>query len=224
MKITKKTKGIIDEGWRYKYEGDLISDEEIEIDLDKGLYVTGSIGAGNSIKAGNSIEAGNWIKAGDWIEAGNSIKAGNSIDAGNSIEAGDWIKAGDWIEAGNSIKAGDSIEAGNSIEAGDWIKAGDSIEAGDWIKAGDYNGISAGLYITCKGTLSFGLNAYAGIKTWGEATEEEKTITCGKLLKGNIEYGILKETGIEVIKDNLVGKEVEVTVDGKKYKAVIQEA
>ena len=200
MKITKKTKGIIDEGWRYKYEGDLISDEEIEIDLDKGLYVTGSIGAGNS------------------------IKAGNSIDAGNSIEAGDWIKAGDWIEAGNSIKAGDSIEAGNSIEAGDWIKAGDSIEAGDWIKAGDYNGISAGLYITCKGTLSFGLNAYAGIKTWGEATEEEKTITCGKLLKGNIEYGILKETGIEVIKDNLVGKEVEVTVDGKKYKAVIQEA
>ena len=188
MKITKKTKGIIDEGWRYKYEGDLISDEEIEIDLDKGLYVTGSIGAGNS------------------------IKAGNSIDAGNSIEAGDWIKAGDWIEAGNSIKAGDSIEAGNSIEAGDWIKAG------------DYNGISAGLYITCKGTLSFGLNAYAGIKTWGEATEEEKTITCGKLLKGNIEYGILKETGIEVIKDNLVGKEVEVTVDGKKYKAVIQEA
>ena len=158
MKITKKTKGIIDEGWRYKYEGDLISDEEIEIDLDKGLYVTGSIGAGNSIKAGNSIDAGN------------------------------------------------------------------SIEAGDWIKAGDYNGISAGLYITCKGTLSFGLNAYAGIKTWGEATEEEKTITCGKLLKGNIEYGILKETGIEVIKDNLVGKEVEVTVDGKKYKAVIQEA
>ena len=81
------------------------------------------------------------------------------------------------------------VEGSLSIKAGWYIEAGESIEAG-----GSY-GISAGLSITAKGTLSFGLNAYAGIKTWGKATEAEKTITCSKLLKGNIEYGNLVETG-----------------------------
>ena len=82
-----------------------------------------------------------------------------------------------------------------SIEAGGSIKAGGYIEAGGSIEAGDSYGISAGLSITAKGTISFGLNAYAGIKTWDIAAKEEKTITCSKLLKGNVEYGILKETG-----------------------------
>ena len=55
----------------------------------------------------------------------------------------------------------------------------------------------AGLSITCKGTLSFGVKAFAGICSWKEVTEEEKTITCGKLEGGVVEYGILKETGLE---------------------------
>lgn len=95
------------------------------------------------------------------------------------------------------IKAGESIEAGQSIEAGGYIKAGWSIKAGGYIKAGGSYGISAGLSITCKTTLSFGLKAYAGICTWREIDDDEKTITCGKLVNGTIEYGILKETGLE---------------------------
>ena len=98
-------------------------------------------------------------------------------------------------EAGSYIKAGSWIEAGYSIEAGDFIKAG------SWIKAGDSYGIQAGLNITCKGTLSFGLKAFAGISTWREISEEEKTITCSKMIGGGVvEYGTLVETGEEIEK------------------------
>ena len=37
MKITKSTKGIKDVGWRYEYDGDLISDEELVIDYRRAL-------------------------------------------------------------------------------------------------------------------------------------------------------------------------------------------
>ena len=112
MKITKETKGIRKEDFRYVYEGDLVSGGNLEIDLDRGLYVTGS------------IEAKNWIEAGDSIEAGGLIDAGDWITVGGSIDAGGLIKAGDWIEAGGWVKAGGLIDAGSWIEAGDWIEAG----------------------------------------------------------------------------------------------------
>ena len=83
-----------------------------------------------------------------------------------------------------------SIKAGWSIEAWGSIKAGGSIEAGE-----SY-GMSAGLSITAKGTISFGLKAFAGICTWRTITDDEKTITCSKLIGGGVvEYGILVETG-----------------------------
>lgn len=66
-----------------------------------------------------------------------------------------------------------------------------------FIEAGDSYGIQAGLSITCKEKLSFGLKAFAGICTWREIGDEEKTITCGKFEGGVVEYGILKETGLE---------------------------
>ena len=95
------------------------------------------------------------------------------------------------------FRSGGCIEVGGSIEAGEFIKAGWSIKAGEFIKAGWYYGIVAGLSITCKDTLSFGLKVFAGICAWREVTDEEKTITCGKLENGAVGYGILKETGLE---------------------------
>ena len=149
MVIDKKFKGLVKEDFRYVFNGDIETTESLEVDLDMGLFVTGSIKAGRDIEAGWSIEAG------EFIEAGRYIKAGWSIDAGESI------KAGGYIEAGGS------------------------------------SGIVAGLSITCKGTLSFGLKAFAGICSWREISEEEKTITCEKFNGGVVEYGILKETGLE---------------------------
>jgi hypothetical protein len=179
MKIDKNYKGLVKEDNRYVFNGNIMTTENLEIDLDMSLYVTGSIKVADYIIAGEDIEAGEYIKAGLFIKAGEDIKAGWSIEAGGSIEAGESIKAGGSIEAGESIKAGWSIEAGGSI------------------KAGGSSGIVAGLSITCKNSLSFGLKAFAGICSWRDITDEEKTITCGKLEGGTVEYGILRETGVE---------------------------
>ncbi len=75
----------------YVLEGDLVSDENIEIDLDDRLVVRGKIlskkgiYARCGIKAGWGIEAGCGIKAGDGIEAGTFISSEKRIFAGISI-------------------------------------------------------------------------------------------------------------------------------------------
>ena len=133
MKITKTDERLIDEGYRYKIEGDLISDKEIDLmDLDKPIYVTGCIDVMGSIKASESIKACGSI----WADG--YIKACGSIEAGGSIWADGHIEAGMFIYAGRSIKAGGYIEAGRSY------------------------GIFAGLYIKAKTTISAGINILTG--------------------------------------------------------------
>ena len=115
------------------------------------------------------------------------------------------------------IKAGESIEAGGSIEAGWSIEAGRYIEAGESIKAGDGNWISAWLSITCKWELNFWLKAFAGVCTWKITTDEEKTITCWKLVNWTIEYGILKETSIEEEKKIIIIDWKEIKISKEIY-------
>jgi hypothetical protein len=104
--------------------------------------------------------------------------------------------AGSGIEAGEGIKAGSGIEAGWGIEAGEGIKAGSGIEAGWGIKAGE--GIKAGLSITCKLVLKFNHRLFAGLAISKKTVlDEEKTVTCGELKGGTVEYGIVKELGIK---------------------------
>ena len=226
MKIDKNYKGLVKEDNRYVFNGNIMTTENLEIDLDMSLYVTGSIKVADYIIAGEDIEAGEFIKAGWSIEAGESIKAGEFIEAGEfikagwSIKAGEYIKAGEFIKAGWSIEAGGSIKAGEFIEAGESIKAGGSIEAGESIKAGGSSGIVAGLSITCKNSLSFGLKAFAGICSWRDITDEEKTITCGKLEGGTVEYGILKETGLEEGEDDDKTEEAMKLLKEKGYKII----
>ena len=133
MIIDENFKGLIDTGnGYYKYEGDIITKENLEIKIE--LFCTGKVEAGGWIEAGGSIKAGKWIEAGESIGAGESIEAGEWIEAGKWIKAREWIEAGESIEAGKWIEAGEWIEAGGSIEAGEWIGAGGWIKAGEWIK------------------------------------------------------------------------------------------
>ena len=131
MKIDKKFKGLVNEGWRYRFDDDIETTESLEIDLDMGLFITGSIEAGGSY------------------------------------------------------------------------------------------GVVAGLSITCKTTLSFGLRLFAGTCNWRDINDEEKTVTCGKLLNGIIEYGILVETGLEeeVESDDKTEEAVEL-LKSKGYKII----
>jgi len=73
------------------------------------------------------------------------------------------------------------------------------------------------LSITATGTITCGRRIFAGVCTWRDISDEDKTITCSKLVNGIVEYGILKETGTE----ELSSKEVTVIVDGKTYTATI---
>jgi len=105
-----------------------------------------------------------------------------------------FFRSGSGIKAGRGISAGWGIEAGRGIEAGSGISAGCGISAG-W-------GISAGLGISCKLELSCKYRIFAGLWVWGNlSSDDEKTITCGKLVSGTVEYGILKEIGLPT-KDN----------------------
>lgn len=111
------------------------------------------------------------------------------------LELTDDLTVEKWIEVSGSIYCNDySIKAGGFIETGDSIKAGSAIDA-------DF-GILAQTWINCKTTLKANYKIFAGIKTWSaEILDEEKTIICGKLIGGTIEYGILKETGLDEIDD-----------------------
>ena len=80
--ITKDYQGIVDDGYRYKLNGNLISATSIDIQLDKGLYVQGFIEAGGSIKAGGSIEAGEGILAQLAITCNGTLKAKLGIYSG----------------------------------------------------------------------------------------------------------------------------------------------
>lgn len=127
MKITKDYPGLtISENGEYILNGDLISDESIEIDLDDYLVVTGSIKekygikAICGIKAGWDIQAGWVIQAGFGIEAVCGITAGWSIKAGLNITSWDGIIAGWGIEAGTYIDCGKRIFAGTSVDYSDY--------------------------------------------------------------------------------------------------------
>ena len=112
------------------------------------------------------------------------------------------------IEAGTSIEAGYFIKAGYIIEAGGFIKAGTSINAG--------LGMVAGLSITCKDTLTFKYNLFAGATPWKQTADADRTVTCGKLDGGTIQYGLLVETGLAEdaphaeLRERLARLEVEV--------------
>ena len=86
MKIDKLFNGLkrIANG-DYVLEGDLISEETIEIDLDDRFVVKGKIWAKKSIVVRCGIKAGCGIEAGWGIEAGAFISVKKRIFAGISI-------------------------------------------------------------------------------------------------------------------------------------------
>lgn len=86
MKIDKNYEGLkrVENG-DYVLEGDLISDEEIEIDLDDRLIVHGDVISKKYIKANRTLIAENSIEAGYGIEAGTFIDSGKRIFAGISV-------------------------------------------------------------------------------------------------------------------------------------------
>ena len=86
MKITKQYEGLkrLDNG-DYVLDGDLVSEDNIEIELDDRLIVSGKLEAKKSIIAVCGIDAGWGINAGEYIEAKRYIHSGKRIFAGISV-------------------------------------------------------------------------------------------------------------------------------------------
>ena len=196
MKIDKLFNGLkrIANG-DYVWEGDLISEETIEIDLDDRFVVKGRIESKKSIIIRCGIKAGRGIKAGCGIEAGWGIKAGYGIEAGDGIKAGRGIEAGWGIKAGYGIKAGWDIKAGWGIKAGCGIEAGDGIKAGWGIEAG--YGIEAGWGIEARTFISVKKRIFAGLSIYCTSNDCNKKIRCAELRAGEVCYGDLTLTGSE---------------------------
>ena len=95
------------------------------------------------------------------------------------------------------------------------ITAGEGITARRGITAGW--GITAGSGIKCKLILDVKLRIFAGTCTWRLPTDDEMTITCGKLASGTIAYGTLVETGLPEDKPTPTCNDKEVVIDGITY-------
>ena len=100
MTITKDYKGLQLIGDEYyKLNGDLMSDEDMSIELDKPLLVCGNIGAEGNITADHDIFAERNIIVKGYIFAEGYIYAGGNITAGGYIFAEGYIYAGENIDS-----------------------------------------------------------------------------------------------------------------------------
>jgi hypothetical protein len=186
--------------------GDILAGESLKAEKD---ILSARIISANSIEAGSCIEATKYIKSKSHIHACHNIKTKGYIKAKTEIKTTDFgdidagldikskngsIKVDGLINSGKSIKAKHQIFAANDIVASDCIMSfNDEIKSCRSIKAGKT--ITAGLSISCEGSLHSGLRIFAGLITEKIPTEDEMEITCQALESGKVCFGKLIETG-----------------------------
>jgi NDP-sugar pyrophosphorylase family protein len=143
---------------------------------------------------------------------GNFIKPEEAVYFENDVEISGNLKV-------KYLKTGKSIKVSGNYEVDRFDEVGKSQEVGGDLKAGSSR---ISLYSNVGGNYEVSGKVFVGVCEWRKTTEEEETLTCGKFISGDIKYGKLKETGLPEKSENLSGKEVEVKIDGKNYRAVIQ--
>ena len=225
-----------------KIDGDFINlDEAVYFEND--IEITGDLKvkylkAEKSIKVGGNYQVEKFDEVGEWQEVGGSQEVGWWQKIGEWQEVGWWQKIGEWQEVGGSQKVGWWQKIGEWQKVGWWQKIGEwqkvggwqevggSQEVGGWQEVGgDLKAGSAriSLYSKVGGKYEVKGKVFIGVCEWKETTDGEETLTCGRFVSGYIKYGKVKETGLrEKQQCDLSGKEVEVKIDGKSYKAIIQ--
>lgn len=205
MKIDKNFKGLeYVKNSHYVFNGDLKSEESIEIDLSRELRVHGSITTGGKLTSRRTVLVDGSILANDtifvqvllaakYINSHEDIYVDGSIYSIYSISAEGQISAKDTIEASRgSIKAGRSIKAGTGIFAKDLIIAEKGcIESGAGITAGKT--IRAKSFISAKGRI------FSNMLPLGIEETFCPTIVCDYLKDGVVAYGKLKTNKPEVV-------------------------
>ena len=156
---------------------------------------------------------------GDFINLDEAVYFENDIEITGDLK----VK---YLKAEKSIKVGGNYQVEKFDEVGGWQEVGGSQEVGGWQEVGgDLKAGSAriSLYSKVGGKYEVKGKVFIGVCEWKETTDGEETLTCGRFVSGYIKYGKVKETGLrEKQQCDLSGKEVEVKIDGKSYKAIIQ--
>ena len=162
---------------------------------------------------------GNFIKPEEAVYFENDVEISGNLKV-KYLKTGKSIKVSGNYEVDRFDEVGKSQEVGGWQKVGDWQEVGKSQEVGGDLKAGSSR---ISLYSNVGGNYEVSGKVFVGVCEWRKTTEEEETLTCGKFISGDIKYGKLKETGVVQKQEcNLSGKEVEVKIDGKSYKAIIQ--
>jgi cytoskeletal protein CcmA (bactofilin family) len=117
MKLNEQCEMLTNDGYGYVLCGDLIAEEDIEIDIYPCLIVKGNVRTSKSIHATGGLIAEGDITAGREIIVCRELEALGSIEAGWDIKAEWEIKAGGHIKTRCDIYAEDSILAEGEIEA-----------------------------------------------------------------------------------------------------------
>ena len=156
-----------------------------------------------------------------------NLKAKKSITVGGSYIVEKWEEVGGFQEVGEYQEVGGFQKVGGSQKVGGFQEVGEYQEVGGFQEVGGDAtiklGMNVGFSVTVKGTLKVGKRLFSGICSWRDISEEEMTITCGKFEGGEIAYGILKETGLNNKKQELLDKADELIKQAQSLKEKAEE-
>lgn len=186
MKITKSYKGLIESPCFYRFYGHLLSDDDLDIYLNKPLIVEGNIYAKHGIFSKNSIESYGSIDSGGciqskygYVEGKESITAELGIKTGLGIYSFGSIRSGGNIKAKTTIRSEENIEADGCIEAKKHITAFGSIVSGKHIKSGSS---IAGIHILAKNYIGAKKKIYTCYKIEGPKIIRGEIERCDQIL------------------------------------------
>lgn len=173
-----------------KIDGDFIH-EGVNVFVDGDLEVTGhfkcrAFKITGSVIVGKSYVVEKWEKVEGYQEVVEYQEVGWSQEVGGYQEVGGSQEVGWSQEVGGYQEVGRSQKVGGSQEVGEFQEVGEDCTIGD--------GSVIMLSSTINGELSVGSRMFVGVCNWRDITDKEKTITCKKLVHGEIAYGILVET------------------------------
>ena len=170
MIINKNTIGLRFEGenGRYVYEGDIVAEKSIKIDLDFNLFVAGSI------KTAGSLVSNCWLYVQNSVFASKNIISPYLETISGSIVAGQNIMVDEGLSSGFVIKT-----RNGAIKSGRWIQAAGEIDSGENIETG--GGIVAGLKISANGDIRAGYGVTAGACCWKRVTSGARSIYCREI-------------------------------------------
>jgi len=184
-----------------KIEGDFIKENEA-VYFENDVEITGNL----KVK---------------YLKTKESIKVSGSYEVEKFDEVGKWQEVGGWQKVGGSQEVDEWQKVGGSQEVGKWQEVGGSQEVGGNLIA---ESSKVSLFSIVKGKYEVAGKVFIGVCEWRKTDESEETLTCGKFISGEIKYGKLKEIGLDDKPQeiNFSGKEIEIKIDGKNYKAIIK--